>query len=417
MALQNVSIGKPAPIQVGSLQPSNGKFSTSRTRIDVVELLLSTGMVDRPTLDEAVSHSRVTGIPVCQVLVMLNQLSGRLCQPVMGAAELVNKNQIQPEEAIAALRKVWEGRPSLAAALQELKDNQVNFGTIKIAALLFEAGVVTDEQLEQAFSVSRKESTPIGQALVQLGFLSSSQLFAALSTQELIREGTITREQGVQTLRAMHLRRVSIDRVLREQSFGTTRTSPSVMLGELLVLSHIISEQDVMLALETSQQKELPLGQELLNRGFVTEKLLDAALRVQEMVQCATLTLAETTEVLSLVHGSEVSMEQALSVLDLPAGTNQASASYLELICAANYAALEALTPFENLVEDVRETGMKLYQHDLITANQLFNSLRCYSLMYRGTLKADDAAFVLQFCKAEQVSVDSALKKLRIIVK
>lgn len=421
MALQNTCMAKLSNRQQTVHHNNNRGLPFTRVHAkhnhtDAAELLLLARLVDRVRLNEAMSHTRITGLPPCQVLVMMNHLSARLCNPVMEAVDLVNKGRIEKEQAVAALRTVWECRAAtLGEALSTASNKDAIHKAAKVANLLLKAGLISQQQLEPALLASERQALPAGQVLVQMGVLSNTLLFATLIAQELIREKTITEAQAVQAIKSAHFQRMRIDKVLGIQTSAESGTSKSLMLGELLVLSHILTEQVLMHALEMSQIKEIRLGEELVEGGHISERVLNAALRVQEMFRLDTLTLIEATEVLTIIQTtSHVSFEQALAVLDLPLVDRVCPVSYLELISAAGYATCKQLKPFEEsaIQEDVRQTAMRLYQHGITSDRQLFDSLRCYSLMYRSALDVDQAREILHYCEQHAVHVDTALTAL-----
>lgn len=70
------------------------------------------------------------------------------------------------------------------------------------------------------------------------------------------------------------------------------KTKAAIRLGELLMRAGIVSQSDVLQALELSLAHGHPIGEMFVARGFVhPEALLDAALSLQQMITATHLSI------------------------------------------------------------------------------------------------------------------------------
>lgn len=88
-------------------------------------------------------------------------------------------------------------RNRIAEAIGERDFNQIKEDHVRLGELLLVAGVIDGEQLVQALELSRATHRLLGECLRSFGWLSGAQLDAALSVQEMLHDGTCSRETAL----------------------------------------------------------------------------------------------------------------------------------------------------------------------------------------------------------------------------
>jgi hypothetical protein len=94
------------------------------------------------------------------------------------------------------------------------------------------------------------------------------------------------------------------------------KTKAAIRLGELLMRAGIVSQSDVLQALELSLAHGHPIGEMFVARGFVTRALLDAALSLQQMITATQLSIGEATACLVKVFNSDKAVSECLLELN-----------------------------------------------------------------------------------------------------
>ena len=188
---------------------------------------------------------------------------------------LLKDKLIEMDVAIEALTRVSQDDVSLDEALKSLGwVTKRTVQTAKLGELLFEADLITQSQLDEALRTSHETGLPLGRVLVLMQAISDDLLTAALTAQVLLRDGKVSREQVLQGLKSAKRRRVSIEVSLMDHGFYRPPVRQSVKLGELLVLSGLVNESDLMNALELGLLHEMPIGQVLVESGYITKEIL-----------------------------------------------------------------------------------------------------------------------------------------------
>jgi len=189
--------------------------------------------------------------------------------------------------------------------------------TAKLGELLLASELISQVQLNDALTTSQETGLPLGRVLVIKNVLSDELLSSALTAQILIRDGKVSKDHAVQGLKSAKRRRVSIEESLMEHGFYRPPVRQSVKLGELLVLGGLITETDVMGALEMGLLKEMPVGQVLVDMGLITQDSLTAALKLQNMVANGTLTPLQAAESMQEVAHKGSSVSKAVASVEL----------------------------------------------------------------------------------------------------
>jgi type IV pilus assembly protein PilB len=133
--------------------------------------------------------------------------------------------------------------------LQQLENRAIPLGEI-----LKEKEFVTVDQLEEALMKSQEEDSPLGVALLELGYINQAQLRIALQDQ------------------------AAIKRVQKR------RTGVRRRLGEILQAAGLLTEEQLAGALEFSVAHGVKIGEALVQLGIVTEDELAQAVGEQLMI-------------------------------------------------------------------------------------------------------------------------------------
>ncbi len=288
--------------------------------------------------------------------------------------------------------------------------------------LLLDAGFIKEHQFKQALEQCEATGLPIGRTLVLSGFIPDGLLAIAINAQLFLRDKKVTRDQVVQSLKAAASRQMPIEIPLAEKGYYALPPRQSLRLGELLLASGVVSEQDLMTALELGLANNKPVGQVLVDLRFLDESVISAALDLQKRVVEQTIKLEEGTRLLSAIHRDGIKLQDALNSLQQqahPASFSTASnivrdgpsfPEFLELTKNLDkkelQRAMEAALLNAPLVAKILETS------GAVDKSTLQEAYRSYQLLRQGRLPLEQACIVLDYCKRNKVSTDEALKSL-----
>jgi hypothetical protein len=375
------------------------------------ELLIHLGLLTEGDLMEA-SHVAVDlGLPLGRALVMSDYISDAQLKAIIQAQSMLKDNVIDMQTVANAMRIIGETECTMDEALAKCGYAPNESATRnKLGDLLVEAGILTTDELTMTLQRAQENGLPLGRALGYTGRVSPQLLHASLNAQVLLRDGRITRAQAISALKAVNEKQTSFEQELAEQGSYTPPSGARVRIGELFVLAGVVSEENVLGALETCLLNQRMMGEVLVEQGLITQDMLQAALKLQEAIDTRQLTALTAAEAMRRIQSRNVTYERALAEMGLlrsPAGERLRIG---EILVMANLISQEQLQEAVKLASmNNALIGKVLMMMGAVGKNTLHNALRVQFMMREGYLNEEQAISLLQHCQQRQIPVDEAL--------
>lgn len=391
------------------------RFSSSARLGD---LLVQAGILTPNQLQEAVKNSRSKKLQIGQVLVMSGFMTPKDLQIVLEAQSMVRDKTIDVNLAIQCIKVARKIGATFSDVLEDYDAAAAQRArTGKLGELLTEAGLVDPDELSATMERSVNTGMPLGRMLVLNKVMSSELLQKALDIQVRLRDEIITREEALEQLRVA----AGLDGSAGEAAPAPEKKKPVVRLGELLVMSGILTEADVMDALEWGLANQQPIGNVLVNQEMISKELLDAALFIQDAVREGKVNELQACECLSEVFSQGISPEEALEEV-LPkqprAEPEQIPITYQDLITLSRVVSEEDIeAAFDVQAQTAALIGKVLVLAGYMNVPTLQATLRCYQMIAKGYLSPEDAVVTLDYCLHQNpdapLSFEQALRDLK----
>lgn len=336
------------------------------------------------------------GLPLGRTLVLSGRLSEQELEVAVELQTLINQKQYPLEQAQKVAQLVRQGT-SPAVALQG--GGMVSSAEkTTLGQLLLAAEVINAHQLEDAQKVSYRTGMRLGRMLVLNGIITHPQLTKALSTQAMLRERKISMPQAVALLKETAPKAVTME----AHQMRPAPARKHVRFSEFLVLTGLVTETEMLNALETSMDKQLSLADTLINQGSVSKQIFDKATELFKKVSTGQIALNDaTTQVHRVVFG------------DPEHGEGPPSPVLGELLKMTGMVSEDDITEAISLSNKYPSLiGKMLVLSGAIDEATLIASLRCQFLLKHGYLRVEDAVVALQYSKKNKVSFDDALEEL-----
>jgi hypothetical protein len=290
-------------------------MSKKASQVLVGDLLVKSELVSLAQFADAMPVALKTGLPVGRVLIASGFLPEEDFRQVLTVQSLVRDRLISEETAVDALKLMAKEKVELEAALDKLgqKGDFFEFSN-RLGQLLIDSGALTVSQRDEALNVSVASGLPLARVLSLRGYVSEHVAFISLIAQALMRDGRLKRDKAIELLKIVqnYLKNGRHEGHFRGTlAFGVQRAN-TIRLGELLLLSGMVPEADLVSAVEKGLSDEEPLGQILIRVGLVDDVGLGQALTVQEMVNNGILSAHDATFVLERVKSQGVSVSKAI---------------------------------------------------------------------------------------------------------
>lgn len=381
-----------------------------KTSIQLGELLLEAGLINRAQLDEGLWLAEQTALPLGRVLIMTTPLREPDLHAAVQAQSLLKDGLLAHDTAYTALKNAVQGNLSLEQALSEFgwyRTDAIQMN--RLGELLLEAELISSGSLTNALEGSFSTGLPLGRFLALSGILPEALLAVALNAQTLIREGKVTRERAVQGMKDARER-------LKSQTPPSSSKLPAryaIKLGEIFVMAGVVSESDLMNALELGLVGQQSIGQVLLQMGLIDQTLLDAAVKLQELVSSGQLRPLQASAALAHMHNSGIGLSEAIAKLDPTRTTDESSLSlrkFLKLVGSITDNDIQSAV--EIGIENSQIFGRMLMLAGIVDETTLQAASRCSALVRADLLSLEQACYAFNYSQQRLISMDEALQEL-----
>ncbi len=159
------------------------------------EMLVESGMLSHDQLEFGLTVSASSGLPLGQVLVLLNRISEGLLRLALALQRELRAHTLRREQAIRRLRA------GLSEAETLDKIGIVPPHKVRIGSILAAAGLVSTNDLSGAVRSAGKAKQLLGQYLIASNAVSAELLNLSLHLQSLVWQGRIKYETAVNLLK------------------------------------------------------------------------------------------------------------------------------------------------------------------------------------------------------------------------
>lgn len=376
------------------------------------DLLVSAGILRADKLPEALQLSKRTGSPIGRVLVMLSCVEQADVDAALEIQRMIRTAQITPDFGVQVLSDASHSKTPLLDALEKFGKSREYTIRNPLGELLVAAGMLTDYQLTEAIRVSTLSGMPLGKYLSISGIISTQVLFEALDAQVAMRDRKITREQAIAKVKDASFRRKAIEQSVVITS-GQSAPRTEIKLGELLCLADIISEADVLSAVEVGLFRQQPIGQVLVDSNLIPSSLVGPAIELQNMVKRKDLRPTQAAQALMFIHKERVSVPEALRQLGLGTKRIEGWKDALELLRMAGLLGQHTVKTLTELAERRKGEEAKALLDSGLLDELLFQAaVRCNALLQAKKLRKDQAVIALHYCMRSRTGLDDALSDL-----
>jgi|AGTN01.2.fsa_nt_gi hypothetical protein len=387
---------------------------TSRIRLGI--LMIEAGLIAREELEECLRMARETGLPVGRILLVTGKTTENVLQAAVQAQSLLKDGIIDLKTAYRGLQLVANDKKSFDSALTQLDVEIDDVKVNKLGQLLIASNFVTEEQLELALADSASTGLPFGRMLVLNGVLTEAQLAATLNAQILVRDEKITIDQAVDGLKQARRRQIAVEVPLMEKGFYKVQPRDSIRLGELLSLAGLISEQQLLNAVELGLVSQKALGQVLIESNLVPEETLKVALQLQDLVSKGTLKPMQASQVLVQVNETGMSITDAVRLIEKAANNDSANVSLKDFLMTVKTVTQDDIqSAFDVSVNNNQILGRMLLLAGIIDESTLQAAMRLTFLVKGGLLSMEQAQTAFDYSQRHRATIDEALQELSLL--
>ncbi len=375
--------------------------------------MIDSGLITRQDLEDCLRMAGDTGLPVGRILLITGKTTEAVLQAAVQAQSLLKDGLIDLKTSYEALRKVSVEAISFREALQAMNVLVAEVEVNKLGDLLVAAQFVSREQLEKALTDSTSSGLPFGRMLVINGVINESQLAATLNAQILIRDKKVTKEQAIEGLKQARRRQIAVEVPLMEKGFYKVQTRDSIRLGELLSLAGLITDAQLLNAVEIGLVTQKAVGQVLVDLQLITIETLRLALQIQELVTKGSLRPLNASQVLLQVLDGGVSVAEAVTMVEKDSNIGFNQVSLKDFLMTANTVTSDDIqSAFELSINNSQILGRMLLLAGVIDEPTLQAALRLVFLVRGNLLDMEQAQTAFNASQRNRTNIDDVLREL-----
>lgn len=367
------------------------------------ELLVKASIISQKQLDDCVRQSGMKRLHLGQMLMMAGYITPRDLQAATDAQDMLRSNSIDPEMAIKCLKVAFKSGlkfPDVVNNQQAIEQEKAESQIWTLGHLLSEAEVATQQQLDAAYQRSNSTNIPTGRILILNGVINDFLLSTALDLLIKARDGVCTREEATEAMRAAA--GLSPGSPLTQNLLLPTATRRP-RLGQLMFMAGIMSETDVTNAVEFGITYNIMIGQVMVEQGYVSSQLVEAALELQNYIDSGQVDADRAAEVLQKVYhnGGDISdlITSLQPILRMSGVEDKPRLTFEKLLVLSRVVSQDQIHEAFDICRQTPEALAKIlcltgfiegHVHDAV--------LRCHELLDQGRLTQDDALVALDYC-------------------
>lgn len=383
------------------------------------ELLVAANVIRQEVLLEALKISKNSQTPVGRVLMTIGELSESDVETAIYIQGLIRNSVISSDFGVKVINVSVKGRIPLEEAFRRLgwtppADVEQQSGTLgELGELLVQAGLIDRSVLEQALYQSHENNLPLGRCLVLNRAISSNLLQSALTAQVLMRDGKITEDQAINSLKNSARKQQSLEQSLVDAGAYRQPAKESVKLGDLLSQAGLVTEGDKISAIEIGLNENQKIGEVLIQTGMIAPGVVDESLRLQEMVSSGELSGLQAADILRQANarkvGIDVIMEERASRKEEVEKIN----SVLEVILQSGALTGENFNRAQSLARQLNVSIAEvILTKEMVEKRLIMAAYQGQSLVNDGIINGAQCVLAMKMCVKTGKEFHEVLKEL-----
>lgn len=366
------------------------------------EILVKAQIITTKQLDECVRLSGMKRQHLGQMLIMAGYINSRDLQVAVDAQAALRDNHVDFDTAVKIIRIACKQSVTFQDVLRNQQaaeqQEEARIGWT-LGQLLHEADIADQNQLDVAHQRSNSTGIPTGRILVLNGVLTDELLSRALDLLVKVRDEVCSREDAIE---AMQVAAGFSQGSPITQNLLLPPATKRPRLGQLMLMAGIMNDKDVMNAVELGLTHGILIGQVMVEQGYVSVNLVEAALELQSFIETGQVDIERAGEVLQRVYHGGGSVQDLITSLQPIIKMNEERGpkiSFEKLLVLSRVVSQEQIHEAFDICRQTPEALAKILCLTGFMEGRIHNAvLRCHELLDQGRITQDDALVALDYC-------------------
>lgn len=392
--------------------------TTADLAVEIGEIMIRSGVITVEELQQAVSVADKMRTTLGRALEMNGLMKESAVPAARRLKQQIEENNLTFEQATRAFELIVRQGIELQTALRHITPGAAKVlakdEKNKIGQILSASGVVDWHHLSKGVSHSVNTGLPLGMVLVEMDAALPALLDAALTAQQMVRDGVLTMPQAVQALRAARLRSTSLLQSLKDHNFPTSAVKSSFGLGELLVLASVITETQLLAAREIELVEEKQFEDVLIECGIAQEHQLKACHQLLSMINEGLIFEEQAATIVRKLKRarSEAEIAEILSKFDRLLDSEESTCRLEELLIQARIIDADVLAgAIQHAATNKLPLDKVLVESGVVPAGVFQAALRCKQYIDRGAIDTEQGIIALSYAIDRGDDFETALDR------
>lgn len=373
------------------------------------QVLTTAGVVDVEVVSETYTSSDRDAEEMGRMLLHGGFLADADLRAALEAVREVESGNLTPDQAAYALKFAYDNCLPYAAALESTIMQAISVVNPNLLGELFlAANLVSEFQLAVAMDQARDCGLTLGRVLLLTQIITVPILEAAVELLRAVRDQQLLLHSAANALRLVAFEKSTLPEALISVGLENQEEETRPKLGALLTGAGLIADFDAINAAEIGLESCKPIGQVFHESGLVTALVLRAALKLQQMIESALVTIQQAFDLLRQVHNLQLPLEDLMKEL------GQLKAKMLSLLMQSGAVSQEEVSKAAGFFSgEATDVLTALVQSQTITPQLMRDTARCVSLIESGKLKWELATMAILHCRRTGTELQDALARVQ----
>lgn len=288
---------------------------------------------------------------------------------------------------------------------------------VKIGRILVASGLISQDCLQEALTISLELQQPIGKVLTSTNQVTDRDLQSALLAQSMMSEGLVDESVALEALKMAYALKIAFGQALESVNAVSFHKSPVANgLEELLIASGMVSQQVLDEAKRVSMESGMTLGSSLMSIRAIVFAHLNYVFECITLIGQGRISQQVAVKALSLIKFENVDLSEALRRQRISPKTTQSKLKLGDLLTAGSVVSeKDTLAAIEKALTEKRLIGEILVKSGLISQELLQDALDMQALVIKEVITKDEAAFVLRNSVQDKQPVKEVLKSRKTL--
>lgn len=373
------------------------------------QIITTAGVIDVEVVSEAYTSSERDAEEMGRMLTTAGYLGAADLKAAQCAVAEVESGNLTPDQASYALKYAYDNCLPFAAALEcTIMQATSVVNPNLLGEILLASRILSEFQLAVAMEQARDCKLTLGRVLLLSQIISIPLLEASVELLRMVRDQELLFHSAADALNKCAFAKMTLPEALFCVGMQNQPAEARPKLGALLTGAGLIADFDAIHAAEVGIESCKPIGQVIHEAGLVTALVLKAALKLQNMLESALVTLQQAFELLKQVHNLQLPLEDLMKEL------GQLKSKMLQLLIQSGAVTNEEVSKSAGFYSgDSSDILQALLQNGIVNPQILRDCARCVNLIDTGKVKWETAITAVLYCKRTGVELQEALTRVQ----